>query len=169
MPHKPDSVLLPEEISWLGAPLQRASNKKNPSRPCSNPEWRLWIPEQDFQKWWKNQGKATIFFDGASKGNPGISGAGGVIYSSDSQSKDSFSWGLGKNTNNQAEILGLLKACQLAQGNGEKYIQVFGDSEILIKILNSGEFFNNPTLNKTLQRLRKVTQNFTSIFIYHIL
>jgi ribonuclease HI len=108
-------------------------------------------------------------FDGASKGNPGTSGAGGVVYSPDGQRKDSFSWGLGQNTNNQAEILGLLKACQLAHGNDEKDIQVFGDSEILIKILNTDDYFNNPVLNKTLQRLRKVTQNFTSISFYHIL
>jgi hypothetical protein len=101
-PHKTDSVLLPEEISWLGAPLKRVSNKKNTPRPCSDPEWRLRTPEQDFQKWWKNQGKVTIFFDGASKGNPGTSGAGGVIYSPDGQSKDNFSWGLGQSTNNQA-------------------------------------------------------------------
>jgi ribonuclease HI len=76
---------------------------------------------------------------------------------------------LGQSTNNQAETLGLLKDCQLAQGNGEKDIQLFGDSEILIKILNTDDYFNNPVLNKTLQRLRKVMQNFTSISFYHIL
>jgi hypothetical protein len=94
-------MLLPEEISWLGTPLKLVSNKKNSSQPRSNLEWRLRTPEQDFQKWWKNQGKVTLFFDGASKGNPRILGAGGVIYFPDGQSKDSFSWGLGKITNNQ--------------------------------------------------------------------
>ena len=55
-----------------------------------------------------------VFFDGASKGNPGISGAGGVIYSHDGIAKDSFNWGLGQNTNNQVEILELYKGCQMA-------------------------------------------------------
>jgi len=53
----------------------------------------------DFQKWWKNQGKVMIFFDGASKGNPGISGAWGVIYSPDGHKRDNFNWGLEQSTN----------------------------------------------------------------------
>lgn len=101
-PHNPNNVLLPEEISWLGAPLKRSNNKKNPSRPCSNPEWRCWTPKLDFQKWWMNQGKVIIFFDGASKGNPKILGARGVIFFPDDHSKGSFSWGLGQSINNQA-------------------------------------------------------------------
>ena len=56
----------------------------------------------EFQFWWRNQGKVTVFSDGASKGNPGIAGACGVIYSHDGLAKDRFSCGLGQNTNNQA-------------------------------------------------------------------
>lgn len=149
-PYNPDRALLPKEISWLGAPLKRASNKNNPSRPCSKPEWQLWILELDFQKWWKKQGKVMILFNGASKGNTWISGEGGVIYSPDGHNKDSFSWGLEQSTNNQAEILGLLKAFQLAQGNGGKNIQVFKDLEILIKKLNTSDYLNTLALNKTL-------------------
>jgi ribonuclease HI len=51
-----------------------------------------------------------------------------MIYSSDGQRKDKLSCGLDRRTNNQAEILGLLKACQIARENGIKEIQVFGDS-----------------------------------------
>ena len=94
-PHKSDNSLLPEELSWLGESLRRASIKKNISLPSHNPEWRLQIFEADFKKWWKNQDKVMIFFDGASKGNPRISGVGGTIYSTDGHKKDSFSWGLG--------------------------------------------------------------------------
>jgi hypothetical protein len=50
-----------------------------------------------------------------------------------------------------------------------KEIQVFGDSEILIKILNSNDHFNNPAINKTLQRLRQVLQDFSSSLFFHIL
>jgi len=39
--------------------------------------------------------KATIFFNEASKGNLGILGTRGVIYSTDDQRKEIFSWGLG--------------------------------------------------------------------------
>jgi ribonuclease HI len=91
-----------------------------------------------------------------------------VIFS-DGSRKDSFNLGLGQRTNNHAAILGLLKACQIARENGNKEIQVFGDFEILIKILNLNDYFSNPTINKTLQRLRHVLQDFSSSLFYHIL
>jgi ribonuclease HI len=122
-----------------------------------------------FQDWWRRQGIASIFFNEASKGNLGNTRAGRVIYSSNGSRKDSFSWGLGQRTNNQAEILGLLKACQIVRKNGIKEIQVFGDSEILIKILNTNDYFSNPAINKTLLRLRQVLQDFSSSRFFHIL
>jgi ribonuclease HI len=63
----------------------------------------------------------------------------------------------------------LLKSCQIARENGIKEIQIFGDSEILIKILNTNDHFNNPVINKTLQRLRQVLQDFSSSRFFHIL
>ena len=110
-----------------------------------------------------------IFFNEASKGNPGISGERGTIYSTDGHKKDSFSWDLGQSTYNQAEILRLLKVCQLAQRNRGENLKIFGDSEILTKLLNTSDQLNRFTLNKTLQRIRKMTQNFTSYSFYHVL
>ena len=59
------------------------------------------MTEVEFQVWWRKQGNVAVLFDGVSKGNPGISGVGRVIYSQDGLTKDNFSWGLGQNTNNQ--------------------------------------------------------------------
>jgi ribonuclease HI len=165
---KNEISLLPEEKNWLGAFITQEM-KTIIARPLSTPGWCLRETGAIFQAWWRKQGKAMIFFNGACKGNPGKAGAGGVIYSSDGQRKDNFNWGLGWRTNNQAEILGLLKACQIARENGIKEIQVFGDSEILIKTINSEDHFSNPTLNKTLQRLRYVLQEFSKSHFYHIL
>ena len=72
------------------------------------------------------------------KETPGVAGASGVIYSPDGPSRDCFYWGLGQKTNNQAEMLGLLKACLIARDKGVKDLQVFGDSEILIKKIKLG-------------------------------
>jgi len=93
---------------------------------------------------------ATIFFDDASKGNPGNSGIGGLIISPDRADNASFSWGLGININNHVESYRLLKACQIAKELGHKRIQIFGDSELLIKLLNSKNHFCNVVLNNTL-------------------
>ena len=56
-------------------------------------------------------GQCFDFFYGASKGNPGREGAGGVIYSADGKRVDSFNCGLGHKTNNHAKTLALLKVC----------------------------------------------------------
>lgn len=98
---------------------------------------------------WKSKSLTTIVFYEASKGNPGNAGAGGVIYSPDNNSRDSFYWGLGQKSNNQAEIYGLLKACLIAREKGVKDFQAFGDSEILIKKLNAEVLFDNASLNST--------------------
>jgi len=42
--------------------------------------------------------------------------------------KEEFSWGLGVKTNNQAKILSLWKACQMASKENPKEILIVGDS-----------------------------------------
>ena len=57
----------------------------------------------------------------------------------------------------------------MAQDHGNTALQVFGDLEILVKILNSKEYFNNLTLNNTLHRLWGLLHSFSSIPFFHIL
>ena len=81
----------------------------------------------------------------------------------------SFSWGVGHLTNNQAELFALLKAFQLAKEAGHNNLQIFGDYEIIIKILNSDSLFNNPILNVIMQRLHYILIDCASVNSYHIL
>ena len=97
-----------------------------------------------------NSYSACIFFYGASKGNPRLSSAGGLLISPGRLIETRFSWGLGTMSNNQTKSYSLLKACQLAKEVGFKSIQVFGDSELLIKLLSSYGLFNNSALNLIL-------------------
>ena len=99
---------------------------------------------------WMSSSLATIFLDGASKGNLGISGVGGLVSSLDRLIESSFSWGLGIMPNNQDESYSLLKVCQIEKEKGYKSIQISDDSEMLIKVLNSADHFNNSSLNKSL-------------------
>ena len=48
-------------------------------------------------------------------------------------------------------------------------MQIFGDSEIIIKILNSDTKFNNSSLNVTMQKLHLILIDCVSIISYHIL
>ena len=72
-------------------------------------------------------------------------------------------------SNNQAESYSLLKACLLAKEAGYKNIQVYGDFELLIKMLNSDGIFNTPALNIILKRIRNILKDFEQVEIFHIL
>jgi ribonuclease HI len=78
-------------------------------------------------------------FDGCSKGNPGLSGAGAVIYKNGLEiwSKSIF---VGKNnTNNEAEYSGLIIGLEEAVNMGIDLLDVEGDSLLVIKQMR-GEY-----------------------------
>ena len=91
------------------------------------------------------------------------------MYSLGKLIKTSFSWGLGSMTNNQDESYGLLKAGHIAKELDYKSIQIFGDSELLIKSLNSTSQFCNVDLNNILLRIRNLLKDFESVQSFHIL
>ena len=59
------------EHNWLGL-LQVDKTQLGSRRPVINPFWQVRRSEKDFSDWWQNKNKVSIFFDGASKGNPGM-------------------------------------------------------------------------------------------------
>ena len=111
----------------------------------------------------------SIFFDGVSKGNLGNAGAGGLIFYPGGRLHSCFSWGLGQLSNNQAELYALLKSCQFVKEAGLKNLQIFGDSEIIIKVLNFVLEFSNISLNVTMQRLHFILIDCVSASSFHIL
>ena len=86
-----------------------------------------------FRNWWTKLDCHTLFFDGASKGNPGMTGVGGVIFDPGGNKKEDFAWGLGRSTNNHAEWLALLKGLEIALFLGTRDLVVFGDSLLVIR------------------------------------
>ena len=38
------------------------------------------MKDQEFEVWKRNQNKDTLFFDGVVKGNPRVTGVGGVLF-----------------------------------------------------------------------------------------
>ena len=48
-----------------------------------------------------------LFFNGASKGNRGMTGGGGVIISSEGKTQTEYYWNIGQDSNNMAEAYGL--------------------------------------------------------------
>ena len=73
-----------------------------------------------------------LMFDGGSRGNPGLSGAGAVIYHFDKEIwSDSLFVGV-STTNNHAEYAGLILGLQQSKLLNIKHLKVEGDSLLVI-------------------------------------
>ena len=68
------------------------------------------------------------FFDGASRGNPGKSGAGYALLNISNQKIFTNSINLGTKTNNQAEFFSLVYLLLDCKQNRVTNLKVFGDS-----------------------------------------
>ena len=76
----------------------------------------------------------TLFFDGCSKGNPGIAGAGAVLYKNQIEINAQSSFVGEKETNNVAEYHGLIMGMEIATSQGIKNLHVKGDSLLIIMV-----------------------------------
>jgi ribonuclease HI len=74
----------------------------------------------------------TLNFDGCSKGNPGLAGAGAVIYHDDKEYWSDALFVGEMCTNNQAEYAGLILGLQQAKILGIKHLKILGDSLLVI-------------------------------------
>jgi len=99
-----------------------------------------------------------VYFDGASRGNPGKAGAGVVIKNQNNVVLARVSSYLSKKTNNQAEYLAVLLALDFIADNPNinfKNIELIGDSQLVIKQL-AGEYkIKNQILKKLYWQIRK--------------
>ena len=107
-------------------------------------------------------------FDGCSKGNPGLSGCGAVIYHYNKEiwSKQMF---VGvKETNNVAEYNGLLLGLQGAIHLKIKNLFVEGDSKIIIKQMKGEYKVNANNLLSLWIQAKELEKYFDSIDYHHI-
>jgi ribonuclease HI len=83
--------------------------------------------------------RTRLFTDGAARGNPGPAGAGAVIVSPEGHVVAKVGKFLGESTNNVAEYMGLILGLRRAKAMGIKELEVYADSELLVKQL-SGDY-----------------------------
>jgi ribonuclease HI len=96
--------------------------------------------------WIQKQKTHTLYFDGASKGNPGEAGAGGILYDPGGKTTSRYHWNLGTETNNKVEAYTLLKGVQLAHSKEIRELVVLGDSNTIIRLMVKGTNPKDPSL-----------------------
>jgi ribonuclease HI len=83
--------------------------------------------------------RTRLYTDGAARGNPGPAGAGAVILSPEGHVVAKIGKFLGDSTNNVAEYMGLILGLKRAKAMGIKELEVYSDSELLVRQL-AGEY-----------------------------
>ena len=110
-----------------------------------------------------SEDRLIIYFDGASRGNPGRAGAGIWIADGEGKKISEVSRYLGHKTNNQAEYWALLLGLREAKRLGGKSLRIFTDSELVerqIKGIYRVRDLNLKILHRTVQENLKVFSSF---------
>ncbi|VAH16061.1 unnamed protein product [Triticum turgidum subsp. durum] len=110
----------------------------------------------------------VVHFDGASKGNPGKSGAGAVLMTEDGRVISRLREGLGVVTNNVAEYRGLILGLKYAIRLGFKRIKVYGDSQLVCYQVKGTWQAKKENMMELCKEVRKLQENFISFEVHHV-
>ncbi len=110
----------------------------------------------------------NVYSDGASRGNPGSSGAGGVIKDNQGIVLDEICEYLGQLTNNQAEYKAMLICLERAIAYDPKIIIIFTDSELLANQINGRYKVKNPSLKVLYRRVLDRLNSFPEYKVKYI-
>ena len=111
----------------------------------------------------------TIYVDGASRGNPGLAGAGAVIKDSEGAVIKKLKKFLGSVTNNVAEYQALIMALEAADRLGVANLRIFADSELMVKQINGVYQVKSPDLKPLYNRAASLIKLFSSVKLSHVM
>ena len=112
-------------------------------------------------------GRAHVYFDGASRGNPGPAAIGWVLVTGEGI-VDEGGDRIGETTNNRAEYAAVIRALEAADGYGFDEVDVRGDSELIVKQVRGEYDTNNPELRERRVRVRELLDRFDRWTIEHV-
>ena len=115
-----------------------------------------------------NSGQYLLQFDGGSRGNPGVSGCGSVIYYRGNEIWNRSVYLGEDHTNNYAEYYGVIYGLIGAKQLQIKDLKVQGDSKIIINQLTGKFKVNSEKLKPLFNKAKKQFQHFNSIEFSHI-
>jgi len=112
-------------------------------------------------------GHAYVYFDGASRGNPGPASVGWVIVTSDGIAAEG-SETIGRATNNQAEYEALIRGLRAARDYGFDSVEVKGDSQLIVKQVTGAWNTNDPELREHRVTVREILTDFDDWELQHV-
>lgn len=108
-----------------------------------------------------------LYCDGASRGNPGQSGAGALLISSQGDEVPLTRY-LGEKTNNQAEYEGVLLGLEELVRRQAKTVEIRADSQLLIRQLAGQYRVKHEGLKPLYQKAKDYLSHFSKVILTHI-
>jgi ribonuclease HI len=162
--HKLDEA----EEHWLSQFKIQGLEARKASDPIKE-DWEIRKSEKDFASWKSEINTPILFFDGASKGNPGQAGGGGIIENLTEATATRFAMGLGIESNNRAEALALWQGLHQANKLRIQELTIIGDSRIIIQAIINHSKTQSIILNNLLDKIHLLLRNFKSYKFFHVL
>jgi len=112
--------------------------------------------------------KLIIYTDGGSRNNPGPAGIGVVIYNERKNILKTYKEYIGEATNNIAEYKALIKGLQLAADYTKGELEIFLDSELIVKQLNGQYKVKEEKMKRLFDEAKVLSMGFENIKYTHI-
>lgn len=112
----------------------------------------------------------TVYTDGASRGNPGKSSYGFVVFDENKSLLHKEGKYFGVNTNNFAEYTAVLKAFEYISKNFKKEISIkfFMDSRLVVEQLSGRFKIKAPNLKPLIAQIREFEGQYKQIAYTHV-
>jgi ribonuclease HI len=124
--------------------------------------------KEAFHEWKLQQQDHILFFDEASRCNPGAAGMGGIIRHPVGNIILKFCRGLGTMTNNKEESFALYESTKMALHNKIHKVKICGDSMILIMVVINQNMARNNIYTSILFRIQAFLHQFERYILHHI-
>ncbi len=113
------------------------------------------------------EGRGHVYFDGASRGNPGPAAIGWVVVTADGIVAEGGKR-VGETTNNRAEYEALVHALEVAADHGFEAVDVRGDSELVVRQVRGEYGVSDPGLREYRVRARELLDSFGEWSLSHV-
>ncbi len=112
--------------------------------------------------------RVIIFTDGVSRGNPGLAAIGATIKDEQGRLITSISQPIGRATNNQTEYRAIIAALEKAVSLGASQIDMYSDSELVVRQINGQYRVKNASLKPLYQQVKQLQNQLAGFTITHV-
>ncbi len=109
-----------------------------------------------------------VHIDGGARGNPGPAGFGVHVEDATGQIVAELYGFLGRATNNVAEYTAFIAALEWAEGQGVSQLQVYSDSQLLVRQIEGAYKVRNAGLKPLYLRCRLLMTRFSLLRLEHV-